>query len=225
MSGDNLIEIKNLSRIYQTGKIELKALDNFSMEVKRGEFLAIMGPSGSGKSTLMNILGCLDRTSSGSYFLDGEEISRKKSSELVKVRRDKIGFIFQTFNLLARIPAARNVELPLVYSQVKRRQRKERVAKVLEAVGLTKRAHHKPNELSGGEQQRVAIARALINNPSVILADEPTGNLDSRSSLEIIKILKDLNQQGKTIIMVTHDQDLALLANRIIKLKDGQLVI
>lgn len=219
----NIIVIKNLIKTYGQGETQIKALDSVGLEVKKGEFVAIMGPSGCGKSTLLNMLGCLDKPNHGSYLLDGKEVSTKTSSKiLAKIRRDKIGFIFQTFNLLARTSALNNVILPAIYSGLKNRSQKAR--ELLIRVGLEKRINHKPNQLSGGEQQRVAIARSLMNDPEIILADEPTGNLDSKSGAEIMKLLKELNKEGKTIIAVTHDENIAKQAGRIIKMKDGKIV-
>lgn len=221
----SLIELRNISKIYYLGKKnKFKALSEINLSVKEGEFLAIMGPSGSGKSTLMNILGCLDHPSSGSYKLEGEEIGNKSQKELAIIRRDKVGFIFQSFNLLPKTNALNNVALPMIYKKISSRIRKEKALSALEKVGLRKRAFHKPSEMSGGEQQRVAIARALINNPSIILADEPTGNLDSRAGYKVMEILKELNKEGKTIILVTHDEDIAKYAQRRIYLKDGKIV-
>lgn len=217
-----MIEIDNLARTYSTGKLEVKALQGVSFVVKDGEMVSIMGPSGSGKSTLMNILGCLDKPTSGSYKLDGMEVSKMSDDRLAEVRNKKIGFVFQSFNLLSRTSALANVELPMIYrgGMVNRSKAKE----ALEKVGLLKRASHKPNELSGGEQQRVAIARALVNSPSILLADEPTGNLDSRTSEEIMNLFTHLNkQEGITIILVTHERDVALYTQRIIHVKDGRI--
>lgn len=219
-----LIELKNISKIYYLGKNKLKALSGINLSIEKGEFLAIMGPSGSGKSTLMNILGCLDHPSSGSYKLEGEEVGNKNQKDLALIRRDKVGFIFQSFNLLPKTNALNNVALPMIYKKISARLRKEKALLALEKVGLKNRSYHKPNEMSGGEQQRVAIARALINNPSIILADEPTGNLDSKAGLKIMEILKQLNKEGKTIILVTHDENVAKYATRKIYLKDGQII-
>jgi putative ABC transport system ATP-binding protein len=199
-------------------------LDGVSLGIKQGEFVAIMGPSGSGKSTLMNIIGCLDRPTSGVYRFEDREISTMNDDELASVRNIKIGFVFQTFNLLPRFSALKNVEVPLIYSGVPARERRERAIPLLEKVGLADRLHHKPTELSGGQQQRVAIARALVNHPPLLLADEPTGNLDSRSGEEILHILTNLNDQGVTIILVTHDQNVGTRCKRMINLKDGQIV-
>jgi putative ABC transport system ATP-binding protein len=206
------------------GGEEIKALSGVSLTVKPGELIAIMGPSGSGKSTLMNVIGCLDRPTSGRYRFESKEISAMTDDELAAVRNSKIGFVFQSFNLLPRLSALKNVEIPLIYSGLPSRARKERAVPVLDKVGLKDRMNHTPNELSGGQQQRVAIARALVNNPPLLLADEPTGNLDSRSGAEILNILTDLNRQGVTIMIVTHDKDVAARCQRIINLKDGGIV-
>lgn len=219
-----VIKVENLWKIYQLGEVQVEALRGVSFEVEEGEFIAIMGPSGSGKSTLLNILGCLDRPTRGCYFLDGQEVSQLNENQLAQVRNQKIGFIFQSFNLLPRLTALQNVELPLIYAEVPSQKRKEQAIKSLEAVGLGDRVHHYPNQLSGGQQQRVAIARALVNNPSIILADEPTGNLDTHSSEEIMHILQQLNREGKTIILVTHERDIASHTHRILHFRDGQLV-
>jgi len=222
-----LIEIKDLSKVYGAGSIAVQALRSVSATVEKGEFVAVMGASGSGKSTLMNILGCLDRPTSGVYVLDGEDVSRLSKNQLAGVRNKKIGFVFQSYNLLPRLSAAKNVMLPMIYNGHNRtsgKVRYERALAMLESVGLGDRAHHRPNELSGGQQQRVAIARALINNPSIILADEPTGNLDTRSSKDIMALLYQLHSQGVTIVMVTHELDIAGHAGRVIYLQDGQIV-
>lgn len=191
------------------------------MTINRNEYVALMGPSGSGKSTLMNILGCLDTPTSGNYFLNGQDVSRMLDDELADIRNKEIGFVFQTFNLLPRLTAKENVELPMIYAGLSKEQRSKRALAVLEQVRLTDRVHHKPNELSGGQRQRVAIARALVNNPSIILADEPTGNLDTKTSVEIMSILNDIHQGGNTVILVTHEEDIADYAHRIIRLRDG----
>lgn len=220
-----LIEIKNLTKIYNKGKPnEFRALDGINLEVEKGEFLAVMGVSGSGKSTLMNIIGCLDRPTSGQYFLEGQEIDKKSSAELVRIRRQKIGFVFQDFNLLPRLSALANVELPLIYKGVKPKIRHEKAKRTLAEVGLEKRIKHKPSELSGGELQRVAIARALVTNPAVILADEPTGNLDTKSGQGIMALLDKLNNEETTVIVVTHDPKVAEHAKIIIKIEDGKII-
>jgi putative ABC transport system ATP-binding protein len=221
----NVIELRNLVKTYCVGETEVRALRGVSYAITGGDFLAIMGPSGSGKSTLMNILGCLDRPSSGEYILDGEEVSKFDKNKLARVRNQKIGFVFQSFNLLSRTTALENTELPLLYSTTNGRDMTERALAALAAVGLKDRAHHKTNQLSGGEQQRVAIARALLNDPTLILADEPTGNLDSTTSSEVMNIFKTLNEEkGMTIIMVTHEPDIAAWARARIHLKDGVIV-
>ncbi len=219
-----MIELVNITKTYRMGSMDITVLTDISLNVQRGEFIAVMGPSGSGKSTLMNILGCLDRPTSGVYYFETREISTLTDDELASVRNTKIGFVFQTFNLLPRFSALKNVEVPLIYSGVPARRRQERAAPLLEKVGLKTRMQHKPTELSGGQQQRVAIARALVNNPSLLLADEPTGNLDSSSGEEILKILSELNHQGVTIILVTHDPEVAAQCNRIINVKDGRII-
>jgi putative ABC transport system ATP-binding protein len=206
------------------GAVDITVLTEISLSIKQGELIAIMGPSGSGKSTLMNIVGCLDRPSAGTYHFENREISTLTDDELAAVRNKKIGFVFQTFNLLPRFSALKNVEIPLIYSGVPSRLRHEQALPLLERVGLADRVQHKPSELSGGQQQRVAIARALVNNPPLLLADEPTGNLDSRSGEDILNILMDLNQQGVTIVIVTHDKDIATRCKRIIALKDGRII-
>ena len=214
-----MIEIQDATKVYRMGEMEVRALNGVSLNVDEGEWVAIIGPSGSGKSTLMNIIGCLDLPTSGSYRLDGIEVARMKDDQLAAVRNRKIGFVFQGFNLLSRTSAVANVELPLVYAGVK--ERRAQAVAVLERVGLGQRINHRPNELSGGQQQRVAIARALVNNPAIILADEPTGNLDSKSGAEIMQIFRELHDQGLTVVMVTHDPDIAEQCERIVRIKDG----
>ena len=219
-----MLELSHITKIYRMGGVDITVLSDVSLKVQPGELIAIMGPSGSGKSTIMNMLGCLDRPTSGSYRFEGREISSMTDDELASIRNVKIGFVFQTFNLLPRFSALKNVEVPLIYSGVPARLRKERAMPLLQQVGLSERMDHKPTELSGGQQQRVAIARALVNHPPLLLADEPTGNLDSRSGEEILKILIGLNQQGVTVIIVTHDQTVAARCKRIISVKDGQII-
>ena len=219
-----IITVDNINKTYKNGSLELQVLKNISFKVDKGEFLAIMGSSGSGKSTMMNILGCLDNQYEGRYILDGIDISKSNENELSEIRNKKIGFIFQSFNLLPRLTALENVELPLVYSSIPKEERHKRANELLEMVGLKERIHHRPNELSGGQRQRVAIARALANNPSIILADEPTGNLDSKSEEEIIEILQKLNKMGKTIVIVTHEPNIGEIAERKIIFKDGEII-
>jgi putative ABC transport system ATP-binding protein len=218
---DSLIKIEEVTKTYQMGDVQVHALCGLSLQIGAGEFVAIMGPSGSGKSTLMNIIGCLDQPTAGSYKLDDLEVASMNDEQLAGVRNRKIGFVFQTFNLLSRTSALANVELPLVYAG--RKDRRERAAAALERVGLGDRLHHRPNELSGGQQQRVAIARALINEPAIILADEPTGNLDSKSGAEIMDIFRQLHAQGMTIVMVTHDPDVGQQCKRVVRIRDGQI--
>jgi putative ABC transport system ATP-binding protein len=219
-----MIELREITKTYRkNGSLEIKVLEGINLEIKKGEFVAIMAPSGMGKSTLMNIIGCLDRPTSGHYFLDGMEVDKMNDDELSRTRNKKIGFVFQTFNLLPKTTALENVELPLIYSP-EDVDMKARAKASLEAVGLGDRLNHEPSELSGGQQQRVAIARALVNNPALILADEPTGNLDSASSEEVMNIFKKLNEDGRTIVLVTHEQDIAGKAKRIIKMRDGRIV-
>jgi putative ABC transport system ATP-binding protein len=220
----HLIEMRLLTRVYQLGPQEIYALRGVDLKVDHGEYLAIMGPSGSGKSTLMNIIGCLDRPTSGQYILDGTPVEAMKDDELAAVRNRKIGFVFQTFNLLARTTALQNVELPLVYARIPRIQRRQLAEEALVAVGLGDRMNHQPNELSGGQRQRVAIARALVNKPSLLLADEPTGNLDSQTGREILDLFRALHNRGNSIILVTHEDDVAREARRIIHLRDGRVL-
>ena len=217
-----VIELKSITKTYRTGNVDFSALKSVNVTVNEGDFTAIMGHSGSGKSTLMNIIGCLDRPTSGEYLFEGKDVSKLSDSELAEVRNKKIGFVFQSFNLLARTSAVQNVELPLVYSGTKNRKQKAEAALV--SVGLADKFANKPNELSGGQQQRVAIARALVNDPPLILADEPTGNLDSKSGEEIMKIFIDLNARGKTIVLITHEPDIAAHAKKRIYFKDGEIV-
>ncbi len=222
--GDQLITIRDLHKTYVVGTQEVLAIRGVDLDVAPGEYLAIMGSSGSGKSTLMNVIGCLDTATSGSYRLAGTEVGSLSDSRLANIRNREIGFVFQTFNLLPRSTATQNVELPLIYAGVAAGERRQRVAGALADVGLADRGHHKPNELSGGQRQRVAIARALVNNPSLLLADEPTGNLDSKTSIEIMALFAALHTQGHTIIVVTHEADIAACTRRIIRLNDGQIV-
>ncbi len=222
-----MIELKGITRIYQLEEVTVKAIRGLDLSVEEGEFVAVMGPSGSGKSTLMNILGCLDKPSDGTYFLDGIETSKSNADEFAHIRNIKIGFVFQGFNLLARTSAVENVELPMFYNRKNRsreKDQKERAIKVLKEVGLGDRLYHVPSQLSGGQQQRVAIARAMVNDPAFILADEPTGNLDTEMSLEIMALFQSLNDKGKTIIMVTHEPELAVYTKRIITMRDGAMV-
>ena len=219
-----MINLTNISKIYRMGENYVKALDNISLNINSHEFVAIVGPSGSGKSTMMNILGCLDSPTSGSYRLDGHEVSELDDNELADIRNNKIGFIFQGFNLLQKLNAVENVELPLVYQGVSLKERYNRSVEALAAVGLGDRVHHRPNELSGGQQQRVAIARALVSKPPIIMADEPTGNLDSKSGMEILHLLRELHQIGNTIILITHDNNIAMQAKRVVRISDGEIV-
>jgi len=222
--GAAIIRLDHVSRVYQVGESQVRALDDVSLAIARGEFAAVMGPSGSGKSTMLNVLGCLDTPTSGSYLLDGERVEGLSEDRLAEVRQKRIGFIFQSFHLVPRMTAARNVELPMIFAGVEPRLRGERVQARLEAVGLGPRAHHRPDQLSGGERQRVAIARAMVMEPSILLADEPTGNLDSRSGDEIVALLERLNQAGLTVVIVTHDPRVAAHARRVLRMSDGRLV-
>ncbi|MBM6874489.1 ABC transporter ATP-binding protein [Fusobacterium mortiferum] len=219
-----MLRVEKLNKYYINGDMKLHALKDISFEIKKGEYVAIMGSSGSGKSTMMNILGCLDREFQGEYILDGIEISKIEEKDISKIRNLKIGFVFQSFNLLPKLSALQNVELPLVYAGVPKSEREKRATEMLEKVGLGARIHHKPNELSGGQKQRVAIARALVNNPAIILADEPTGNLDSVSEKEIMELFTELNSQGKTIIIVSHEPEVAQYVRRILLFKDGEII-
>ncbi len=218
-----IIRMENIGKIYDTGKVQVEALKKVNLGIAKGEFVSIMGPSGSGKSTLMNIIGCLDRATDGYYELDGVNISGLDDVELAKIRNRKIGFVFQSFNLLPRITAVQNIELPMIYAGAGKKERREKAMDALERVGLTERMHHKPNELSGGQKQRVAIARALVNNPAIILADEPTGNLDTASGEDIMAVFQELNREGVTIVVVTHEPDIAEHTKRIIRFRDGYL--
>lgn len=222
MDGE-VIRLVDITRDYKVGTEVVKALRSVSLEIRRNEFVALMGPSGSGKSTLMNLLGCLDTPTGGQYFLNGKDVSKLNDLELAEIRNKEIGFVFQTFNLLPRLTALDNVALPQIYAGITKAKRLERAQAVIENVGLTDRGHHKPNELSGGQRQRVAIARALVNHPSIILADEPTGNLDSVTSHEIMGLLEQIHEEGNTIVLVTHEEDIARHAHRIIRLMDGQI--
>ena len=218
-----MITLEGITKVYRAGEVEVPALKGVSLHIPEGEFVAIMGPSGSGKSTLMNVIGCLDQPTEGRYILDGYDVSALTDDQLAWIRNRKIGFVFQSFNLIPRVSAAHNVEMPLIYAGDSV-QRRERAMAALESVGLLDRAGHLPNELSGGQQQRVAVARALVTDPAILLADEPTGNLDTESSLEILKLLRDLNQQGRTIVLITHEADIAAFAQRVVRLRDGVIV-
>jgi len=218
-----MIELKDITKVYDMGSVKVNALAGVSLEIGSGELVAVLGPSGSGKSTLMNLVGCLDTPSQGEYILDGDPVQKKSRNELAEIRNRKIGFIFQNFNLLGYATAQENVELPLIYGRMKSSERRQRAAAMLDLVGLGDRATHRPNELSGGQRQRVAIARALANDPEIILADEPTGNLDSASGAEIVSLFGKLNEQGKTLIIVTHDQKVAAHCKRVIRILDGKV--
>jgi putative ABC transport system ATP-binding protein len=220
---DHIIQLQNIEKNYYLGSIVVTALRSISVNIKRNEYVAIMGPSGSGKSTLMNLIGCLDTPTGGTYILNGTDVSKMEDNQLAEIRNQEIGFIFQTFNLLPRYTALENVMLPMVYAGVNKQVRTERAKEVIESVQLTDRMDHKPNELSGGQRQRVAVARALVNNPSIILADEPTGNLDSKTSLDIMRLLDEIHAGGNTIILVTHEEEIAQHAHRIIRLIDGEV--
>jgi putative ABC transport system ATP-binding protein len=218
-----VITLEGITKVYRAGELEVPALKGLSLHIPEGEFIAIMGPSGSGKSTLMNVIGCLDQPSSGRYILDGYDVSALTDDQLAWIRNRKIGFVFQSFNLIPRASAVHNVEMPLIYAG-DNQQRRERAMAALDSVGILDRASHLPNELSGGQQQRVAFARALVTDPAILLADEPTGNLDSESSLEIMKLLRELNHQGRTIVLITHEPDIAAFASRVVRLRDGVIV-
>jgi putative ABC transport system ATP-binding protein len=224
MNDAHAIDLSQITKVYKMGSLEVPALQGVDLCVERGEYVAIMGPSGSGKSTMMNIIGCLDRPTSGTYHLDGEDVSRLDDNALAAIRLRKLGFVFQGFNLLARADAINNVALPLFYAGINARERRRRALATLTEVGLADRAHHKPSELSGGQQQRVAIARALVNDPAVLLADEPTGNLDTKTSAELMGLFDQLHEGGRTLIMVTHDENVARRARRIVRLLDGRVV-
>lgn len=219
-----MIEVTDVVKKYITGDINFTALKKISLKIEKGEFTSIMGPSGSGKSTFMNILGCLDRMNSGKYILNGTDVSKLNDKELAHIRNKEIGFVFQAFNLLPRMNILENVELPMVYAGVPVKERRERALIALEKVGLGDRVKHKPNEISGGQKQRVAIARAIVNSPHVIMADEPTGNLDTKSSIDIMKIFQDLNNEGATIVMVTHEPDIAAYTKRVVRFRDGEII-
>lgn len=220
---NEIIQLINISKIYNLGAVQIKAVDDLSTTIYKNEYVALMGPSGSGKSTLMNLIGCLDTPTTGTYILNNQDVSSLRDNELAAIRNKEIGFVFQTFNLLPRMTALDNVALPMIYAGVKAEDREARAKEVMRLVSLEERMNHKPSELSGGQQQRVAIARALVNNPSIILADEPTGNLDTTTSNEIMEIFKDIHEQGNTVINVTHEEDIAAFAKRIIRLQDGKV--
>ena len=220
-TGKKIIEITDITKIYQVGSQEVRALNGVSLDIYQNEYVAIMGPSGSGKSTLMNLLGCLDSPTNGSYVLNGTDVSQMEDDELAEIRNKEIGFVFQSFNLLPRYSALDNVALPLIYAGVPRAKREEKAVSALTSVDLLNRMEHKPNELSGGQKQRVALARALVNNPSIILADEPTGNLDSKTSIDIMNLFEEIHASGNTVIVVTHEEEIALHAHRVVRLRDG----
>lgn len=224
MSDTPVISLRGITRVYSTGSVEVTALQDVDLDVPAGDFLAIVGPSGSGKSTLLHILGCLDRPTRGQYLLNGRPVDGLSDDELARLRNRELGFVFQSFNLLPRMTAQRNVEQPLIYARVPAAERRRRASQALERVGLGHRLHHRPNELSGGERQRVAVARALVNNPSVLLADEPTGNLDTRTGRDILALFHELNQAGVTIVLITHDLEVAGEARRIVEIRDGRIV-
>ncbi|HZK54958.1 MAG TPA: ABC transporter ATP-binding protein [Desulfosporosinus sp.] len=219
-----MIEVKDVLRKYSTGDIDLIALNSVSLKIEKGEFIAIMGPSGSGKTTFMNLIGCLDRMDGGTYLLNGQDVSNLEDNQLAHIRNKEIGFVFQAFNLLPRISVLKNVELPMVYGGVPPKERRERALSALDKVGLSDRVNHRPNEISGGQKQRVAIARAIVNNPAVIMADEPTGNLDTKSSVDIMRIFQNLNNEGATVVMVTHEDNIAQSAKRVVKFLDGEII-
>ena len=219
-----MIKLVDVRKVYKMGKVDVEALRGIDLEIEEGEYVAVLGPSGSGKSTLMHIIGCLDRPTSGRYYLDGREVSRLSPSQLAEIRNTKVGFVFQSFNLLPHATALENVELPMMYRRMRAKERKKRAKMLLDMLGLGERASHRPSELSGGEQQRVAIARALANDPQILLADEPTGNLDSKSGEEVVKMFDDLWRQGRTIVVVTHDPAVAERAERVVRLLDGRIV-
>lgn len=219
-----MIEVKDIVKKYVTGEIDFTALRSINLKIEKGEFTAIMGPSGSGKSTFMNILGCLDRFDSGKYILNGNEVTNLSDKELAYIRNKEIGFVFQAFNLLPRMNILENVELPMTYAGVPAKLRRERALSALDKVGLSDRIKHRPNEISGGQKQRVAIARAIVNDPAVIMADEPTGNLDTKSSIEIMRIFQNLNNEGATVIMVTHESDIAKHCKRVVRFRDGEII-